>query len=105
MRRHYSPMCSVSIPHLSQKQFFLKLIYITSKCVQFSISNIVYQQTGDIAMGNPLVAAMTNIFVGFQEKSTLKQLKKHLKMYIMLTLHLLYFLDLRPDNFFTHPTI
>ena len=56
----------------------LKLMYIATKCVQFSFNNIMYQQTDGIAIGNTLVAAVVNIFVGFKEEKLFESTDKQL---------------------------
>ena len=58
----------VILTPLLAETVFLKLMHITTKCVQFSFNNTMYQQIDDIAMGSPLSAAMVNIFIGFQEE-------------------------------------
>ena len=41
---------------------FLKLMHIATKRLQFSFNNAMYQQTNGTSKGNPLRAALTNIF-------------------------------------------
>ena len=47
---------------------FLKLMYIATKCVQFSVKIIMYLKFDGNVMGSPLDAAMANIFIGFQKE-------------------------------------
>ena len=52
---------------LLQEPVLLKLIHITTKYVQFSFNNAIYQQIYRISMGSSLGAALANIFVVFPE--------------------------------------
>ena len=54
-------------PALTEKSF-RKLIQKVTAGVEFSFSDIMYQQVDGVAMGSPLGPVLANIFVGYHEE-------------------------------------
>ena len=53
----------------------------TTLSVEFNFNDTMYQQTGGVLMGSPLVPALANIFVGYQEAKLFLNIKKPLIYY------------------------
>ena len=64
------------IPLGYPKEIFVELKDTATKSVKFSVNNNMYKQIDGVATGNPLNAALVNIFVGYHESKLFESTKK-----------------------------
>ena len=60
------------------KEIFIELMNVETKSVEFSCDNVMYKQTGGMALGSPLGPALANIFVGYHKNKHVTSVEKPL---------------------------
>ena len=75
---------------------------VATKSVEFSFDNVMYKQTGGVAMGIPCGPALANIFVGYYENKLFTSVEKSLfyTRYVDDTIAI-FRSDTKADKFFT----
>ena len=55
------------VPFNFSKDIFVQLMTAAISCIEFSVSNIMFQQINGVAIGSLLGSTLANIFVGYHE--------------------------------------
>jgi len=75
------PFITKRTPLPFPRKVFIELMKITTRSIEFSFNDVIYQQTDGIAMGSPFGPALSNIFVGNYESKLFDSFPEPLTYY------------------------